>query len=160
MIQNVDSEPIGHLLAQVCRLEHVRAHELLEELGLHRGQYAVLRALWREDGLTQPELTTRSHVGAATTSKITQGMEEAGLVQHRRDDTDQRVSRVHLTEKGRALEGAAEQIRRRLEAETFLDLSEEEMATLAATFRRMRENLMRVTRSRMEAHPTDAEEAW
>ena len=39
-------ERLGHLLNAVCGLRHRRMHELLDELGLYRGQPAMLRALW------------------------------------------------------------------------------------------------------------------
>jgi len=39
MSQRPEPESIGVLLAQICRLDHARAHELLEELGLYRGQH-------------------------------------------------------------------------------------------------------------------------
>ena len=62
MSQRSEPESIGSLLSQVSRLEHARAHELLEDLGLYRGQHRILRALWVQDGLTHTELSTQSHV--------------------------------------------------------------------------------------------------
>ena len=52
-------DTLDFLLAQVCHLHHFRAFELLEALGLYRGQPPVLRALWEQEGLTHTELAER-----------------------------------------------------------------------------------------------------
>jgi hypothetical protein len=37
-------ERIGHLLVKVCELKHRLMHELLDDLGLYKGQPSMLRA--------------------------------------------------------------------------------------------------------------------
>lgn len=148
-----EPESIGSIFSQVSRLEHVRAHELLEELGLYRGQHRILRALWAQDGLTHTELGEQAHVRPSTISTTIQRMEKAGLVERKHDAEDQRVSRVYLTQEGRALQGNVEQAWRRLEQETFAGLTLEERIVLRRLFLQMRENLMRVThRERSHRH--------
>ena len=144
MSQQPKSDMVS-LLSQVCRLEHARSHEMLEEIGLYRGQHRILRALWGEDGLTQTELSQLSHVRPATMSTTIQRMEAAGLVKRRHDAEDQRVSRVYLTQKGRVLQEDVEQAWSRLEDEIFVDFTPEERMLLRRLFLQMRENLMRVT---------------
>jgi DNA-binding MarR family transcriptional regulator len=73
-------------------------------------------------------------------------MEKAGLVERKHDAEDQRISRVYLTQDGRALQGNVEQAWRRLEDEIFADMTLEERMLLRRLFLQMRENLMRVTR--------------
>ena len=147
MNQRTDSDMVS-LLGQVCRLEHARSHELLEDLGLYRGQHRILRALWGQDGLTQTELSTHSHVRPATMSTTIQRMEAARLVERRHDAEDHRVSRVYLTKKGRALQEDVEQVWSRIEEEIFVDFTPEERMLLRRLFLQMRENLMRVTQRR------------
>jgi DNA-binding MarR family transcriptional regulator len=139
------SESTMSLLAQICRLEHARSHELLEELGLYRGQHRILRALWAQDGLTHTELSEHSHVRPATISTTIQRMEAAGLVDRKHDAEDHRVSRVYLTKTGRALQEEVERVWHRIEDEVFADLTPEERMLLRRLFIQMRENLMRVT---------------
>jgi DNA-binding MarR family transcriptional regulator len=146
MMPHPDPEGLGTLLAQVCRLQHARAHELLEELGLYRGQHAVLRALWEGEGLTQTELAERAHVRAATISKTIQRMEEVGLVERRPDAQDARVSHVYLSPAGRDLQRDVEERWQQLEAEVYAGLGPEERDLLRRCFDQMRENLLRVTR--------------
>ena len=51
---------VGQATARICKLHHTRAHALLEELGLYRGQPPMLRALWEQEGLTHGELAERA----------------------------------------------------------------------------------------------------
>jgi DNA-binding MarR family transcriptional regulator len=148
MSQRSEPESIGSLLSQVCRLEHARAHELLEELGLYRGQHRILRALGKQDGLTHTNLSEHAHVRPSTITTTIQRMEKAGLVERMHDAEDQRISRVYLTQVGRALQGDVTQTWRRLEEEIFDGFTLEERVLLRRLFLQMRENLMRVTRKK------------
>ena len=153
MSRRPEPESMGSLFSQVSRLEHARAHELLEELGLYRGQHRILRALWVQDGLTHTELGRHAHVRPSTISTTIRRMEKAGLVERKHDAEDQRVSRVYLTPEGRDLQGNVEQAWHRLEDEMFADVTVEERVLLRRLFLQMRENLMRVTqRERSHQH--------
>ena len=145
MSQQPKSESIDFLLAQICRLHHARAHTLLEELGLYRGQPPVLFALWEQEGATHGELAARLHVKPATITKMLKRMEKAGFVERRSDPADQRVSRVYLTDAGRSIRNEVEQVWCTLEDETFVGFSPEERMLLRRFFLQMRDNLIQVT---------------
>ena len=143
MTEAAAPESLDLLLAQVSRLHHFRAHEHLEAIGLYRGQPPVLRALWEREGLTHTELAERLHVSAATMTRMIQRLERAGFVVCRPDAGDQRISRVYLTEAGRAVQAGLQQVVRTMEAETFDGFTQEECALLRQYLIRIRENLMR-----------------
>jgi DNA-binding MarR family transcriptional regulator len=145
MTSRPDSESIDFLLAQICRLHHTRAHTHLEALGLYCGQPPVLRALWEQEGLTHSELAARLHVQPATVTKMLKRMEKTGFVERRPDLEDQRVSRVYLTDAGRAVQAQVKQVWRALENETFEGFTLEERVLLRRFFLQVRENLLRVT---------------
>lgn len=136
-----------HLLGigSVCRLHHIRAHQLLESLELYRGQPKVLYALWEEEGLSHSELAARIHVSAPTVSKMVQRMAKAGLLQCRDDPVDQRVSRIYLTEAGRAIKSDVDAAWYRLDRETLEGFSEVEREVLEGFLARMERNLIRAT---------------
>ena len=136
------SESIDFLLAQICRLHHVRAHTLLETLGLYHGQPPMLRALWEQEGLTHSELAASL---PATMTKMVKRMEKAGFVERKSDPDDHRVSRVYLTDAGRDVETQVKQVWRTLEDETFAGFTMEERVLLRRFFLQMRENLLQVT---------------
>jgi len=143
-----EPESLDFLLAQICRLHHARAHTLLEALGLYRGQPPMLHALWEKEGLTHGELATRLHIQPSTVTKMIQRMERAGFVECRPDPDDQRVSRVYLTDAGRAIQAEVKQVWRTMEDETFAAFAPEERTLLRRFLMQMRESLIQVTGGR------------
>jgi DNA-binding MarR family transcriptional regulator len=141
MAQKPWQETTGYLLAQTCKLLRARAHALLEEIGLYRGQQFVLHALWAEEGITHSKLAERLHVRPATMTNMLKRMEKAGLVERRQDTADQRVSRVFLTDAGRNIREEVEAAWGELEVQAFAGFSPEECARFARLLRRIRENL-------------------
>jgi DNA-binding MarR family transcriptional regulator len=140
-----EPESLDFLLAQICRLHYARAHALLETLGLYRGQPPVLHALWDREGLTHGDLAARLHVSPATMTKMLRRMEKAGFIERRSDPDDERVSRVYLTDSGRAVQAAVRQVWHTMEEETFAGFTPQERDVLRRSYLRMRENLTRAT---------------
>ena len=138
-----DGDSLDRLLAQVCHLHYHRAHQLLETLGLYRGQPPVLFALWEQEGLTHTELAERLRNTPSTISKMLQRMERAGFIVRQPDTEDQRVSRVYLTEAGRAIRSDVEAVFRTTEAETFAGFTLEERVLLRRFLLQLRDNLRR-----------------
>jgi DNA-binding MarR family transcriptional regulator len=132
---------VRHLISRASDLKHRRVHELLDELGLHRGQSFVLRALWERDGMTQSELTERLNRSPSTITKTVQRMEKGGFVQRCADDRDERVSRVFLTDEGRDLQPAVEDVWRRLDRQIFAGFSAEELALFRGFLHRVCHNV-------------------
>ncbi|MEU8350458.1 MarR family winged helix-turn-helix transcriptional regulator [Streptomyces sp. NPDC048845] len=117
----------------------------LASLGLYAGQDVFLSQLWAEDGLTQSQLTERLHVEPPTVSKMLGRMERSGLLERRRDDRDGRISRVYLTERGRAAQEAVENFWQELDAVMGLGSTPEELALLHRMLDRMHANLRSAT---------------
>ncbi len=144
MTQEPASEHIGHLLSQVCKLKHHRMHKLLEGLGLYRGQPHVLRALWKQDGVTHSALAESLNRSPSTITNMIKRMEKTGFVERRPDPKDERVSRVYLTGAGRDIKTAVEDVWRVFEDQAFAGFGEEELAVL-------RDLLFRVCRNMSES---------
>ena len=140
-----EPDTIDFLLAQVCHLHHSRIHQLLEDLGLYRGQPQVLRALWEQEGLAHSDLADRLHDSPATITKMLQRMEKAGFVLRRPDPNDQRISRVFLTESGRAIQAEVEDVFKTMEAEVFSGFNQEERVLLRRFLLQIRQNLRQAT---------------
>lgn len=145
MTEPTEAESLDSLFAQICRLKHARIHTLLETLGLYRGQPSVLQALWEQEGLMHTELARCLQVQPATITKMLQRMEKAGFIERRPDPDDQRVSRVYLTDAGRAVRADVQQVWRQLEEEAFAGFTLEERVLLRRFFLQVRENLKHVT---------------
>ena len=138
-------ETMDFLLVNICHLHHTRAHQLFEAIGLYRGQPPVLLALWEKEGLTQTELAERLQNTPATVTKMLQRMEKSGFIQRKPDTEDQRVSRVYLTEAGRAIQIHVEAVWKIMEAEIFVNFKPEERVLLRRFLLQIRENLLRAT---------------
>ena len=136
-----EPQSLDFLLAQVSRLHHHRAHELLDNLGLYRGQPPLLFALWELDGQTHGELADKLQITPATITRMIQRMEKSGFVQRQADVSDQRISRVYLTDAGWAIRAELQAVWDRMEDESFVGFSTAEREVLHGFLSRIRENL-------------------
>lgn len=142
MAQNSDLERrVRHLISRASDLKHRRMHQLLDELDLHQGHAFVLRALWSQDGVTQSELTERLNRCPSTITKTVQRMEKGGLVKRCPDESDERVSRVYLTDAGRDVRPAVEEAWSRLDRQIFAGFSPQELASLSGYLTRVCQNI-------------------
>ena len=76
---------------------------LLDRLGLTYVQYLVMVALADRDQQTVSELGDQLFLESNTLTPLLKRLEAAGLVTRTRDTKDERVVRVGLTDKGRAV---------------------------------------------------------
>jgi DNA-binding MarR family transcriptional regulator len=141
MTRKAIPETLGYLLVQICRANRSQAQERLSQIGLHTGQEMFLLRLWRQDGQTQTELADEICVQPATITRMIDRLAKEGLVERRSDEEDRRVSRVYLTEAGRALQRPVENIWHELEQESFANLSLDEKVLLRRLLLQVRENL-------------------
>ena len=72
-------------------------------LGITYTQYIVLMVLWAQDGVSVRELGERLYLDSGTLTPLLKKMESSGLVRRERAKEDERVTRIYLTEAGRAL---------------------------------------------------------
>jgi DNA-binding MarR family transcriptional regulator len=141
------------LIANISHLHHLRAHQLLEGIGLYRGQPPVLFALWEKEGLTQTELAEQMKIAPATVTKMLQRMEKSGFIQRRPDAQDQRVTRVYLTETGRSVQSQVEEIWKTMQLDAFSNFSSDELNTARLILTRIRDNLQNATGERAWPDP-------
>jgi len=94
--------------------------------GLHLGQNHLLAVLWDTDGATPGEIAAALHVTTPTVVKMATRMSTAGLLTRRRDERDNRLVRLWLTDAGRALQRPVEAERAAMEQRVTADLTEQE----------------------------------
>jgi DNA-binding MarR family transcriptional regulator len=105
--------------------------------GMHPGQSLCLRVLAANDGITQRDLAETLGLARPTISKMLRVMERTGIVARRADESDRRLTRVYLTEAGRARD-----VEMRKSASRYIDATigampaadRREMARLLTTF--------------------------
>jgi MarR family transcriptional regulator, organic hydroperoxide resistance regulator len=106
------------------------AEGTMQRHGLHLGQNHLLAALWEHDGRTPGEVATALNVTTPTVVKMATRMTTAGLLTRRRDERDNRLVRLWLTDAGRALREPVEAERRRLDDQLTAGLTAAERAQL------------------------------
>ena len=97
-------EPLGFALGAAARKLAKFYVQALAGHPLTPSQLFLLRQLWFEDGLPLRDLALRAQLDATSTTWLVDQLEQAGLVERRRNDTDRRIVRVWLTEAGRKCE--------------------------------------------------------
>lgn len=85
-------------------------HPFLEELNLTYTQYITLLVLWESDGVSVKKLGSRLMLDSGTLTPLLKSMEKKGFVVRKRDESDERVVLVYLTDGGKALREKALEI--------------------------------------------------
>ena len=114
------------------------------------GAHLILAVLAIHDGINQLELVRQTHLRAPTVSVILKKMEHEGLVERTIAPDDKRVTLIHLTERGRVLDGEKIERIRALDLLALEGLSDEEQRILMALLPKIRDNLLRAEEGEKE----------
>jgi DNA-binding MarR family transcriptional regulator len=116
------------LLAQFSQVFRSASDAFTDQIP--RGQATVLCVVAKQDGLTQSKIAEQLSVQGATITNMLQRLEEAGLVNRRRDPDDNRLVRVYLTEVGRQMERSINEQFGNMQELIFKGINAEERAVL------------------------------
>ena len=109
--------------------------------GVSSGQWRFLRVLWREDGITQRELSRRVGMREPTTVIALKSLERSGFVTRQKSVEDRRKAHVFLTPEARALEAVLLPAVAEVNAIALAGLSEAEVAVLRKALTQVGRNL-------------------
>ncbi len=104
---------MGFLLSRAAWAMNNFVNRTLRESGLADisvAYFAVLQALWDEDGLNISDLGDRAHLEKSTMTSLIDRMEGAGLLRREDHPTDRRAYKICLTAHGKALEEDLDQV--------------------------------------------------
>ena len=82
----------------------------LKPLGLTYTQYILFLVLWEQDGITVGEICDKLMLDNGTVSPMLKKMQQAGYIDRKRSEEDERIVVITLTEEGRALQDKARDI--------------------------------------------------
>lgn len=111
----------------------------------------ILARLSRADGINQAELVRVSKMTPPSISAALKNMESEGLIFREKDSEDQRITRVYLTELGRATEEKNYRIIREVDRLAMEGISEEEQDAFVEVLLKMRDNLTKELNFKNEA---------
>jgi DNA-binding MarR family transcriptional regulator len=81
---------------------------LWDSRGLTMTQLRLMFALFQQDGITVSTLAQRMDISPSAMTGIIDRLRKSKLIRRRADPRDRRVTRIYLTEEGRALWGAVD----------------------------------------------------
>jgi DNA-binding MarR family transcriptional regulator len=130
-----DGDPLSsEVFAQFRRVMHLNRQLLMRmtsEQGGHPAQSGCLQVIAHHEGISQRELAGMMHLSAPTVTTMVQKLERNGLIERADDPSDQRVTRLKLTDAGRALNDDLRVARHRHLAATIGALSEADQKEFA-----------------------------
>lgn len=110
-------------------------------VGATSAQWRAMFWLAREPGIKQVELAERLDVEPITAGRIIDRLEDAELVERRRDPVDRRVWRLFLTAKADPLIERLKVVAEEVLAGALAGLGPDEIKALRGTLQRIRENV-------------------
>jgi DNA-binding MarR family transcriptional regulator len=132
-VPHATRDNLGYLLAKASQRWNEQLQQGFAAAGFPevRASYgSVLIPLIEEDGLRMGEIARRARLSKQTMTTMVRLCERDGLVERHPDPDDRRATRVHLTEKARRFQPAAERVLGRLEREAVGSLGERGVAEL------------------------------
>lgn len=135
------TETLGFLVSDVSRLMRRRFDERARSSGATGPQWRTLKILERHEGINQGQLAELLEVEPITCCRMIDRLEEAGLVERRRDPADRRAWRIHLTDKARPVLTELHDIAREMIEASLHGLDAREREELIASLNAIRSNL-------------------
>lgn len=115
--------------------------DALRDISIHVGQDRALCQLWKEDGITQIQLSERMGCEPPTVSNMVNKLEDYGLVQRSRDKNDARISRVYLTDRGREIQAPVSSIWNKQGEKLLQGIQQDELVLVRRILQQMIHNL-------------------
>lgn len=132
---------LQHLFWETIRMYHNISCDRFKKIGLHRGQPPILKLLNHKEGQSQKELMQDRPVSPATLTRSLQRLEKNGFIEKKADPSDNRLSRVYLTGKGREAVLQLEELDKAISERVFRGFSESERSQFKAFLKRMQSNI-------------------
>src|SRR4051795_10061578 len=99
-IPDASPRSVGFLLSQLGFTSSRCFADELKPLGIHPGEFALMRFVAASEGQSQQALAERLGIPPSRMVAKVDALEEAGLIERRPDPDDRRVRALHLTLKG------------------------------------------------------------
>lgn len=104
-------------------------------------QWSVLYHLWKEDGLSQQELCTRTFRDKPSITRLIDNLEKQHLVKRVASPSDRRINLVQLTEAAKDLQQITIDLANQTMAEALIGVDKKDIETVKAVFQKVYDNL-------------------
>lgn len=136
------TEHIGFYVSDIGRLMRKRFDVAAKELGVTGSQWRVLFMLHRTPGINQGQIAERLEVEPITTCRMIDRLEQAGLVERRRDPSDRRAWQIFLTDEADPLLSQLGFVAEDMRAQSLQGFAPDEVEQLQSMLDRLRNNLI------------------
>ena len=132
---------IAHVIKDVTHIMVRSLQKKLNDYDVPFSHWAILRILWKQDGMSQRELSTKAGVMEPTTANIVQQMEVKGHITRRYLGSNKRKRHVFLTKQGKHLEHQLVPLAEDVNKIATRGISTKELKLLRSTMIKMIKNL-------------------
>ena len=140
-MENNNEKSIQRLIMEISRMYVEKCFGKLKSLGIHPRQMPILAVLWKENGCSQKELASQLGVKPPTVTVSIQRLEKIGIIVRKQDEKDQRISRIYLTEEGKAIINEGMRMAKEGEKQVLNGFSESELCLMKRFCIQIKENI-------------------
>ena len=130
MINETKRAPIGKYISQIYRKGNSFISKEISKFGIGSGQIMFLIELYKNDGISQEELSEILNIDKATTCRAIKKLEKEELLIKVKDENDKRAYKLYLTEKSKSIEDNIKNALNEWEKHISKELSLEEVNIL------------------------------
>jgi len=125
------------------QLSKKRFQQLLkkENINLSPQQVGLLNALIEKDGASMQELSTISYRDNSATTRLIDNLEKKAFVERRSADSDRRVWKIFISEKGKAEVAKANLIGRNYVSKILTGIDEKDLDVFMQVIKSIRKNI-------------------
>jgi DNA-binding MarR family transcriptional regulator len=141
----MDNNHIAFVISDVARLYRRRFDERTRSFRITGPQMRALVAIMRFPGINQGSLADRLDVEPITTCRMVDRLEQAGLVERRRDPQDRRAWQLFLTDAAEPITTELQSIGESVLADSLRGIDPAARDAAIAVLGRIRDNLGSIT---------------
>lgn len=140
MLNVVENELLTPWICQIARFSMLFVGREMSRIGFEPGQFFFLTELYKNEGLSQDELSLRVGVDKSNTSRALAKLEKYGFIRREADPQNHRVKKVYLEPKAREVRKQLIKIQHKWNRELLNGVSKATRAKLLANLKVMATN--------------------
>ena len=130
-------EYVGRYISQIYRKGNSFITKEISEFSIGSGQIMFLIQLYKQDGISQEELSEILNIDKGATCRAIKKLEEEGFLIRVKDENDKRAYKLYLTEKSKNLEDKIKSVIYKWEKNLSKELSQEELDILTTLLKKI-----------------------
>lgn len=156
MCERAGEKSMPALFMEINRKYGKKCIGRLHDMGIQPGQMPIIMIVYGNDGCSQKEIAQKMGVKPPTVNISIQRLEKADIVCRKRDEKDQRIMRVYLTENGKkTVEGIKKQ-NHAMERVMFSNFNDTELCLMRRFFEQILENIEQIqTEAELDSQADD-----